>query len=150
MKYIAYIALFLLLPAIAMAQKPSGERIRTIKIGYMSERLHLSPEQATKFWPVYNKYQDELKAARRELKQKYKTANPGSNEQMAREFVADNFEYKQTELNIQKKYKDEMMKIITPQQLAVLYQAERDFKTILLKQLKENKNMRNEELKPAR
>lgn len=140
MKHIAYIIFFLLLPMTMIAQSREGkERIRTIKIGLISERLNLTPEQAAKFWPVYNRLQDELKVVRRDFKQKYKQSNPGSDEHMAREYVVDNIEYKQAELNLHKKYKEEFLKIITAQQLASLYQAERDFKTMLLKQLKENK-----------
>ena len=30
------------------------ENIKAIKVGYLTEKLKLTPEQATKFWPVYN------------------------------------------------------------------------------------------------
>lgn len=140
MKKLVYILMALLLQCtVLMAQPQKSERIRTIKIGFISERLDLSTEQAAKFWPVYNRYQDELKTVRKEFKQKYKAANPGSDADMARQFVADNIEYKEAELNLQKKYKNELLKIISAQQLATLYQAERDFKTMLLKQLKDNR-----------
>lgn len=131
---------FLLLPVtILLAQSSKSENIKNLKISFISERLNLTPEQATKFWPVYNNGQDELEEIRNKFKKKYKARNPGSDAKVAREYVTDNIEVEQAELNSRKKYKNELLKIITPQQLAALYQANRDFKTMLLKQLMENK-----------
>src|SRR4051812_43224233 len=67
---------FVLITAIAFAQGPPPpdgpgptpqqmEKIKTMKIGFLTERLNLSPEEAKSFWPVYNKYQDEIEVLRK-------------------------------------------------------------------------------------
>jgi hypothetical protein len=41
------------------AQPPKGEIIQKIIAYEMTKRLNLSVEEAQRFWPVFNKYQDE-------------------------------------------------------------------------------------------
>lgn len=40
------------------AQRNNGSRqkIKALKIAYITEQLNLSPEEAQKFWPIYNKF----------------------------------------------------------------------------------------------
>ena len=47
---------------------PQKEKIEALKMGYISKELDLSPEEAQKFWPVYNQYQKELDAAKKNAK----------------------------------------------------------------------------------
>jgi hypothetical protein len=36
------------------------EQIESMKIAFLTKRLDLTPEEAKKFWPVYNQYSEEL------------------------------------------------------------------------------------------
>jgi hypothetical protein len=38
------------------SQDPDGSRIEALKIAYLTKKLNLSPEEAQRFWPVYNNY----------------------------------------------------------------------------------------------
>lgn len=114
------------------------QRIRAYKVKLITERLKLSDEQATKFWPVYTRYESERKGIWRSFKQKYQEKNPGNTDrEKARQYINDNIEYQEQIVEVKKKYKDEMLKVISPQQLAALYQAERDFYNDLIKQLRD-------------
>ena len=68
MKIIKYnlIALLLLfnLQLLAQNKRPVKERMESMKIGFLTDRLNLTPEEAKEFWPVYNKYSDELEVLR--------------------------------------------------------------------------------------
>ena len=51
------------------------EQLKSLKIGFISEALDLSPKEATDFWPIYNFYQDKIhkfyyqnRSIKRELK----------------------------------------------------------------------------------
>lgn len=123
----------------AQAQKSGHERIRTLKMDYVIRETKLTPEQIAKFKPLYNKCEDELRSVRRGFKQKYKEQNPAASPDMARRYVIDNLDYQQAELNVKKKYKDEFLKVISPQQLAELYRAEQDFKKMLIQELNDRK-----------
>ena len=40
------------------------EEIEAMKVGFLTKRLSLSPEEAKTFWPVYDQYQAELNKIR--------------------------------------------------------------------------------------
>lgn len=122
----------------ATAQPKHGknhDRIKALKIAFITEKLDLNSSQAEKFWPVYNRYEREKWELRKSFINKYKTDNPASTPMAAHEYIEANLEYQEQELDIKKKYKDELLKAITAEQLAELYKAERGFKQLLLKEL---------------
>lgn len=123
-------------------RRPGIERIHAIKMGYLTDRLHLTPAQAASFWPVYDEYEEELKNARQAFRRSYKGGGAADNDAEANRFIDDNLDLQEQMLAINRKYKDRMLKVISPQQLATLYEAERDFKKLLLQQLRERRGMR--------
>src|SRR5436309_956722 len=56
------------------------EKIKTMKIGFLTERLNLSSEEAKTFWPVYNKYQDELEVIRKNHRENLQNAQKNFDE----------------------------------------------------------------------
>src|SRR4051812_49305516 len=50
-------------------QRPNRERIESMKIGMITQRLNLTPEEAKVFWPVYNKYSAELQEIRKDRRE---------------------------------------------------------------------------------
>ncbi|HXS38125.1 MAG TPA: hypothetical protein VN721_15595 [Flavipsychrobacter sp.] len=120
-------------------RKQAMERIHTIKIAYITDKLHLTSEQAANFWPIYYRYEQEIRSTRRQFFQKYHNTNPEVlDESASRQYVDDNLDYQQEMINIKRKYNDEFAKVISEQQLALLYKAERDFKKLLIRQLNEH------------
>ncbi len=116
-----------------------GERIHAIKVGYLTDRLHLTTTQSTTFWPIYDDYEAEIKDARKAFRQKYRQGAAAETDAAAGRFIEDNLDFQEQALTINRKYKDRMLKVISPQQLATLYEAERDFKKLLLQQLRERR-----------
>lgn len=122
----------------AQPQQNRFEKIHAAKVSYITDRLNLSSDQAARFWPVYNQYEDALKSLRKSYFDKYGQGQ-GKNlsEADSRRYIDDNLNFQEAQLNLKRKYKDEFLKVLSPQQLAQLYQAERDFKNLLLQQLKD-------------
>jgi hypothetical protein len=131
-------SLFLLNAGRASAQR--SERIHTIKVGYLTDRLKLSTDQASSFWPVYDAYEAELRNTRKTFRRSQRDAQAPANDAEARRVIDDNLEYQEAVLGINKRYRDRFLKVITPTQLATLYEAERDFRKMLLQQLRERKD----------
>ena len=58
------VLILLLIPIISIAQNRQGggggrlQKIHSAKIGMITERLNLTPEQAPQFWAVYNEYEN--------------------------------------------------------------------------------------------
>lgn len=119
-KYLLIILPLLLCFSFVKAQERNGQRaekIQALKIAFITQKLKLTSSEAEKFWPVYNQYENEIKDLR--------TNNDGN--------VIEN---EQKLLDIRKKYKPSFEKILGPQRLNDLFNAERDFRNLLIKRLK--------------
>lgn len=42
------------------AQESRKDRIKSLKIAFLTEKLELQPEEAEKFWPIYNAHEEKL------------------------------------------------------------------------------------------
>jgi hypothetical protein len=125
----------------SFAQPQRFERIHALKVGYLTDKLHLSSTQAERFWPVYNKYEKELWDIRRSYRQQMK-GDIANNPEAAREFIDNDLGYQEAVLNLRKKYNNEFLSVLSTQQLADLLQAERDFKKMLIQQLRDKRGGR--------
>ena len=103
-----------------MAQNGNGkEKIQALKVAFITQKLRLTAAEAEKFWPVYNQYDSEI----RQLRADNRNGDVLDNEQKL--------------LDIRKKYKSSFENILGPQRLNDLYNAERDFRNVLIQRLKE-------------
>jgi Spy/CpxP family protein refolding chaperone len=132
--------LFIILIALSAsfsADAQGGGRVQAVKMGYLSDRLKLSPEQADRFWPMYNR----CSAERRSLRQAYGAgaAHNADDADEAMKQIDGNIEYQERELALRKRCKEEYLKVLSPQQVANLFDAERDFKKMLVDQLRERR-----------
>ncbi|WP_158838565.1 sensor of ECF-type sigma factor [Polaribacter sp. L3A8] len=71
---ITCIALFCTLTLSAQERKDSREKIKALKVSYITEQLNLTPNEAEKFWPLYNAYSKEQYSLRYKLKSEIKGA----------------------------------------------------------------------------
>lgn len=130
--------LILLLPGIIKAQDKK-DKIEAAKIAFITQQLNLSPQEAEKFWPIYNEEQDKLdaiKARRREFKKVREDLDHATDKEIDM-FLASEVALKQREAEIMKEYNEHFKKVLSPRKVAKLYKAEDDFKKELLKQLKD-------------
>ena len=144
------VLLFLISGFYAQAQnrKPAKERVDAMKIGFLTDRLNLSPEEAKTFWPVYNKYSDELEALRKGRRENLINSRENIEEMSDAEIektVDNEIIFRQNELEIIKKYHPQFKKILPIVKVAKLYRAEEDFKRKLLELIKEKREDRKGE-----
>jgi len=127
---------------ILKAQKPNRDKIESLKIGFISNQLNLSPEEAERFWPVYNKFADEMsklkKNAKMNLVDELSDASKMTNQEAEKQ-LQDMIQFKSNEVELIKKYSIEFKKVLPVQKVVMLYKAENEFKKELLKQLKERR-----------
>ena len=50
--------------ALAQGNQRDLDKLQAYKIAFLTRKLDLSAEEAQKFWPIYNKYEAELRDAR--------------------------------------------------------------------------------------
>jgi len=68
------ISLFCTLSLSAQGEKGSREKIKALKVSYLTEQLNLTPSEAEKFWPIYNGYNKEQYSLRNILRSEIKKA----------------------------------------------------------------------------
>lgn len=91
--------------------------IEAIQIAYLTRELSLSPDEAQKFWPIYNEYRDELLAVRKEVRD-------------------DEIMFEEKVVNIRKKYKTDFKKVLgTDLRVNQVFLAEKSFRELLRKEL---------------
>ncbi len=118
------------------------DKIETMKIGFITKKLDLSSDEAQKFWPVYNKFTDDVKKLRANTKERIMddmnelyTMTDAEAEKTLQEMI--NFKINEAELT--KKYALEFKKILPVKKVVLLYKAENDFKRELLKKLRQQR-----------
>lgn len=118
-----------------------NERIESLKIGFITERLALTTKEAESFWPVFNKYETEIRAIRKKQRDLTKAFNQKSSasEQESDQYLAEQLSLKQQEIDLLKKYIPLFKKVIPTTKVAKLLGLEQEFKLKLLQQLKNRK-----------
>ena len=128
----------------AQPSKHKLERIHAAKMVYITDRLHITVDQSAGFIPLYNEYETEIRAVRKAFRQKYKDVFPEeANDTTSRQYIDDNLEYQEKIIAIKRNYKDRFLKVISPQQLSELPQAEREFKIMLFRQIDDHRFREN-------
>jgi hypothetical protein len=97
-----------------------SEKIQSLKIAFITQKLELSADEAQKFWPVFNSYETEIRQA-------YKDSKAGG----------DAIDNEEKILNVKKKYRTEFVKVIGQPKATVLFNAEREFRSVLMRHLKD-------------
>lgn len=141
---------FILVSAVSMAQQVPARKqkeqreerrdnIESMKIAFLTKKLNLSPEEAQQFWPVYNQYTDKLQELRRKRRMENKEAKHNLEEMSDKEVeqtVDNEIAFRQKELDVQKEYHSKFKAVLPVKKVAKLYEAEEQFKKVLLDKLK--------------
>ena len=122
----------------AQTQKRNPREIEAIKIGYITRRLELTPEESQKFWPIYNQYQKELNLINQQKRQARV-----HNEDNPEKLVDDDFYFDTRILDLKKKYRLRFVEALSAEKVKRLYVAERDFREELIKQLRQRRENQN-------
>ena len=114
------------------------EKIEVQKIAFITKQLDLTPEEAQKFWPVYNQFSDARKQLREQHKENRKDIDNLSDSEIEK-LIDNHIILDQKELDLKKKYHTEFKKVLSNKKVAKLYHAEHMFNKDLLRRLKGGK-----------
>ncbi|WP_341834431.1 hypothetical protein WJU16_15695 [Chitinophaga pollutisoli] len=146
-----FIGIFML-PAISLPaqkapqEKPASkeDKVKSLEILYISRELDLTPEEAQKFWPVYKRYSEEVNQliAERRKKNKELKSNPRT-DALASEALDKELGFEKRMVDIKTRYKQEFLKVLPAAKVTQLYRAEREFRSMMIRQLKERREHRD-------
>lgn len=145
MKKILFVLICLTSVVGVFAQPQNGrvkERVEAQRIGFITQRLSLTPEESQAFWPVYNQYTEKLQQIRNSVKPEQSLDDMSDAD--TEKLIMAQMDKESRELDLRKEYYQKLKKVISVKKIAKLYKAERDFRGELLKQLQEVKQMRKD------
>ena len=136
----------LLVTSVSFGQhKPDWEKIKSLKIAFLTEKLALTTQEAQEFWPVYNDYDQK----REKLREKERTQIRGKirdaeqlSEKDARALLNQYLNFELEEEKLDEEFLKEVSQVISAKKTLLLLRSEEDFKRQLIKQYRENKGGR--------
>ena len=118
------------------------QKVEAARIGLISQRLGLTPEQAEKFWPIYNEFTQKRMQERQEFRLAQQQIDPNNPDPKKEdELVKLGLKIKQDELDLEKDYSGRIMKVVSAQQLLSLRKAEQEFRQLILNQLQQRRTL---------
>ncbi len=111
--------------------KPGEGRLQSLEIAHITKELNLKPEEAQKFWPLYNKYAGEMRDAIRNRKK------------------GDVLDSQQQLLDIRKKYRSEFLTVLSHDRVNRFFSAETKFRDMIRRELQQ-RQLQKQQLNPRK
>ena len=143
MKTLLPIILLLVSLNITAQHNSKRERIKALKVSFITENLDLSEKEAQQFWPVYNEYETqnteirfkEVRAIRKEIRDNIDTMSDEEAKSLIKKL--NDAETRMHKLRIS--FSEKLMGILPAKKIIQLKIAEDDFKKKMLQELKKRK-----------
>ena len=126
------------------------QQIKAQKVAFITEQLSLTPQEAQKFWPIYNKFEDNLNQIRRNDERTIRDAMKKEDlTQKEAQDIINQFLAVEEKIHIAKQQliKD-LGKVITPQKIIKLKIAEDAFNRKLMETYRQRREQRMKNKKP--
>jgi hypothetical protein len=130
----------------ATAQNPNLEKLNAYKIAFFTRRLNLTSQEAEKFWPVYNEFQDKRNAIQIERQTWNRNINQNELNMSDKEIIEAGDKHvalQVQEAALTQEYHKRFREILSPVKIIKLYQAENQYRLQLLNELKDKQPLRN-------
>ena len=133
------------LGAYGQRESTSRQKIESAKIALITQRLNLSPEQAEKFWPIYNEYTKMQRENRKSFDEAKKNYEPQhASEEDNQQLLQLGMETKEQALQLEKNYSERLLTVINNRQMLSLRKAENDFKVMIMNRIQEQRLRRQQ------
>lgn len=138
------VVIALLSSLMAFGQTPRN-KIKSLKVAFLTEKLSLTTEEAQAFWPVYNAYETEMQEVRLKERRRFTGIMAdlrSMNDREAEVLLQAYQDLKKDKHEIESQFIVDLKKILPARKVILLFQAEEAFKRRLLKQYRENRRNR--------
>ena len=128
------------------AQNPNLEKLNSYKIAFFTRRLSLTSQEAEKFWPVYNEFQDKRNAVQIERQKLNRDINQNELNMSEKDMIETGDKHialQVQEASLAQEYHKKFREILSPAKILRLYQAENQYRLLLLNELKDKQPLKN-------
>ena len=120
--------------------KNRQERIKALKIAFITERLELTESEAQKFWPVYNAFDAENQKMRKETMGKFRKVDFESmSDQEAKKQLEDMMVTDAKKHQLKQQFVKDLLKILPAKKIIILKATEDAFNRRMMEQFKKRR-----------
>ena len=124
--------------------KEKKEQIKTLKIGYLTSELSLTSDEATKFWPLFNSFEDKQQEIRQQKVKNYlfkldDLTLESLSEKEANTLLLQIENSEEEQFQLRKKFMNSLKSILPSVKILKLKKAEEQFSKKLLQQYRKGK-----------
>lgn len=118
------------------------EKIKALKVAFITQELNMSSQTAQKFWPVYNKYEMDKRALHKRENVDWDnlgTISDSKAEAMLKEYLA----VEREEYIIKRQLFSDLKKILSAREIVLLHKLESDFHKKMIQEYRNRTANRN-------
>lgn len=145
-KILTVVSLLFCLITVAQNDKKL-DRIKALKVAYISNQLNLTAAEAEKFWPIYNVFDEkqfELRMQKRMLNMQSNNAQSASKSDKELTKLLEDLNKIDDEIIANRRILNKNLQgIISPQKIFTLQKTEDEFKRELLRKIKQKRKNRD-------
>lgn len=144
------ISAFFSLSLSGQISKESREKIKAYKVAFLTEQLNLTSNEAEKFWPIYNTYDNEQSSLRNKSRSEMKKSLKDNgqinaiSEQEAERLILLKLENDRKIYQSQKDFISKIKKVLSFKKIIQLQVAEMEFGRKLMRRYKDKKKSKKE------
>ncbi|MBK7220180.1 MAG: hypothetical protein IPH94_02220 [Saprospiraceae bacterium] len=130
MKKTSIVLSFLLIGSMVFGQvgkrrEALEERVKSLKIAFVTEKLALTPDESEKFWPVYNQMEAERASLMAEKKSDF---GDDITDKEAQLYITRHFDIREKEIQLERRYIDKFKILLPDRKVAKLLWVEKQFR----------------------
>ncbi len=128
------------------------EKLNAYRIAFFTRRMNLTQQEAEKFWPVYNDFQDKRNRIQQQRMSLNRSINQNELNMSEKELIEAGdkmIELQVQEAALAQEFHKKFKEILPPAKVIRLYQAENQYRLMLLNELRNRKPVRNNPRKPS-
>jgi hypothetical protein len=122
--------------------RPGMDKIKSLKVAFITERVGLTSNEATMFWPVYNEHEEALAQIRRKERMDIRSKMmdfENISETEANRLLDQLIELEKEKQELNVEFLSNIREVISPKKTFLLIKAEEDFKKRLLRQIQQRR-----------
>lgn len=121
-------------------ERGNGDRIKALKIAFITEQLQLTETEAQQFWPIYNKFEAEhLKLRKNELEYLRDVDFESLSETESQALLMKQFETDEKKYKLRKQFFTDLTNVLPAKKILTLKATEEAFKRRMMERLKKRR-----------
>jgi hypothetical protein len=116
--------------------KDVRERIEAQRVAFITQQLKLTPDEAARFWPIYNEYRDALKDMREDFE---RPDLETITDEQAGVIIEQHLQQEQRKIELKRTLFTRLRTVVSARKVLMLQRAENDFNRELLRKVQEQR-----------